>query len=369
MISIMLVDDSATIRGLLSRFFESCDGLSVIAKAYNGRMAIDEARKHLPDIIILDIEMPEMDGIEALPHILEASPNSIVLMASTLTFRNAEISLKAMQLGASDYLSKPSSMNSQELEGFYSDLKEKIFALHKMSNKTAHNNARSIEKPKSLPEKNAESAFELYKPNGPVKNAGALAIASSTGGPQALTQFFRNIDDDIRSLPIFITQHMPPVFTKALADQIKQVSGMNCSEAEDGEEVVAGKIYVAPGDLHMEVVKHGNHKKIKLSDSEPVHFCRPAADPMLRSLSDSYLGSLVSLVLTGMGRDGLDGCEHAIKNNGIVVAQDKESSVVWGMPGEVAKANLCRAVLPLDQIPDYISNLIKIGRNDAAIRL
>lgn len=198
------------------------------------------------------------------------------------------------------------------------------------------------------------SAQSIQLRDAPVAAPEAIAIASSTGGPQALLQLFRGMAV-CPSLPILITQHMPACLTAALADHIGQVAGMPCHEAEDGQPVQAGAIYVAPGGYHMEVAGSGRQAIIKLNDDPPEHFCRPAADPIFRSLAQVYGAGLLAVILTGMGIDGRLGAAAVTAAGGSVIAQDEASSVVWGMPGAVARDGLCAAVLPLDEIGPYIT--------------
>ncbi len=188
------------------------------------------------------------------------------------------------------------------------------------------------------------------------KKPDVLAIGSSTGGPQALTNCLKPITDNI-SLPILITQHMPPTFTAILAAHLEQASGWPCAEAQDGETIQGGRIYIAPGGIHMLVESIGPNKVIRLSDDPPENFCKPAVDPMLRSIVDAYGAAVLVLILTGMGSDGRAGCKTVVDAGGTVVAQDEETSVVWGMPGAVATNGLCNAVLPLPEIASKICKL------------
>ncbi|MFO0388318.1 MAG: chemotaxis response regulator protein-glutamate methylesterase [Alphaproteobacteria bacterium] len=342
-IQVMLVDDSAIILGLLGRTLIKDTNISIVATASNGAQAIPLAAQHKPQIIILDIEMPEMDGITALPKLLEASPNTRIIMASTLTQRNAYISLKALSLGASDYVAKPSASNAEELGNFYRDLIEKIQALAKPK-MGASSSAPSIIQAKPI---------VLVKAP-PVTTVKALAIASSTGGPQALKILFNGIRGQFKNIPIFITQHMPPVFTAILADNLAKEGDRHCVEGKEGMAVKAGETYVAPGDHHMLAEKTDAGVILRLNQEPPENFCRPAADPMLRSLSKIYGSTLFTIVLTGMGSDGAEGAKVVVNNGGHVVAQDEASCVVWGMPRAAAEAGVCRAILPLNDIAPYL---------------
>jgi len=353
-IQVLLVDDSAVIRGLMSRAIAADAAIEIVGSAANGSMAIDMAKSLKPDIIILDIEMPIMDGITALPQLLKISPSSKIIMASTLTLRNAGISLQAMELGAADYIAKPSAKHGNEVENFYSELITKIKAL--AGSKAFSSNARPsvavVAKPIAPPPSVilANSNTPLY-----VSGVKALAVASSTGGPQALMTLFEALKGRLLNIPIFITQHMPPTFTTILAEHLTKSSGRQCFEAKDGMEATAGNVYLAAGDYHMIPEKNASGKiTIKNTQDAQENFCRPAADPMLRALSKIYGKQLAVVVLTGMGQDGMLGAKEVVQNGGSVVAQDEASCVVYGMPKAVVENGLCRAVLPLAEIGKYL---------------
>lgn len=350
-IKVMLVDDSAIVRGLLTRALTEARDVEVVASIVNGALAIPQAKQHQPDIIVLDIEMPEMDGLTALPKLLAVSPQSKIIMASTLTLRNANISLQALELGASDYIAKPTASQADELTNFYRDLREKIYAL--AGAKRFPPPPAPVSKP--VAPAAAPALFVPAPPKPPLHMpVKALAIASSTGGPQALQKLFGQLKGRLLHVPIFITQHMPPTFTTMLAEHIGKVAGRSCVEAREGMEATPGMIFVAPGDFHMQPELSGGKVVIRLNKNPPVNFCRPAADPMIESLSRIYGKNLLVAVLTGMGQDGFDGAKLAVAAGGSVIAQDEASSVVWGMPRAVAVGDLCRAVLPLDEISGYL---------------
>jgi two-component system chemotaxis response regulator CheB len=351
-IRVMLVDDSAVIRGLMGRWIKDDPGISVVGTAGNGQAAINQLERCNPEVIVLDIEMPEMDGIAALPILLRAAPHLKIIMASTLTLRNAGISFKALSAGAVDYLPKPTSMRDGTASADYQrDLLEKI----KVWGRAARGAARIKPASAGAAKSNAPRPGALYG-SAPVvlrriSNTvpKVLAIGSSTGGPQALFTFFAQIKDRIK-LPIFLTQHMPPNFTTILAEHLKKIAGIACAEGVDGEPVAGGRVYVAPGDWHMTVRDDGGKKVIHLDQKAPENFCRPAVDPMFRSLAESFGAGVLAVVLTGMGHDGLNGGKAIVAAGGSVIAQDEASSVVWGMPGAVATNGLCASVLPIDQL-------------------
>ena len=361
---VMVVDDSAVIRGLLKRALEADPAVSVVALVSNGQHALSTLARQDIEVIVLDIEMPVMDGMTALPLLLDARPGVQVVMASTLTRKNAEISLRAMTMGAADYVTKPSSTSEiHSADSFKHELVEKIKALAAAGrNGRRKIIARPVQKPTSdsaLPRKTgvAYAPANIKLRPAARQMPDVIAIGSSTGGPQALFEVLGHLGTDIKQ-PILITQHMPATFTALLAEHITKTSKIPASEAKDGETILPGHIYVAPGGHHMVVErgKTGNH--IRLNTDPPENFCRPAVDPMLRSMAKIYGSRLLVVILTGMGADGQKGGAVATEAGGTVIAQDEATSVVWGMPGAVATAGLCSAVLPLPEIAPYIRKFV-----------
>lgn len=347
----MIVDDSAVVRGLISRLLEGEAGIVVAGIAFNGVMALTKAANVTPDIILLDIEMPEMDGITALPQLRKIVPGARIIMVSTLTLRNAEISLRALSLGAADCIAKPTSRQDQQgLAQFNAELLRKIYALAPMPRPAA----APVARPTDVRPAPAPAPVILPKTTYPQAPVRALAIGSSTGGPQALSTIFRALVGRLPRLPIFITQHMPVTFTTILAQQIAQLSGRECVEGKDGDIVTAERMYLAPGDYHMVPQKQGTDVIIRINKDPQVNFCRPAVDPMVSALVEIYGRGLLCVILTGMGSDGLGGARLVVAAGGTVVAQNEATSVVYGMPRAVVDNHLCSAVLPLNEIPDYI---------------
>lgn len=362
-VNILIVDDSAIIRGLISKALSADSRIVIAGSASTGAMGIKMAKTHQPDIIILDVEMPEMDGLTALPEILKVAPDAKVIVASTLSTTNAEISIDALTLGAVDCIAKPSSKEKGDVDKFYNELLFKVKTLSGFAESPA---VTKTDKTPAAPiaQTSPSKPPVLAKSNPQIVQA--LAIASSTGGPQALVKVFEDIVGKLNNIPIFITQHMPPNFTTILAQHITKSGKRTCHEATSGMKVEAGHVYLAPGDYHMLIEKEADGKGhvIKLTKDAPENFCRPAADPMLRSLSDIYGSGLAVLVLTGMGQDGYLGCKQVIEKGGSVIAQDKDTSVVYGMPKAVADAGLCKAILPLAQIGQHLIRQIDGGRNE-----
>lgn len=354
----MLVDDSAVIRGALTRLMEKEPAIKIVASLSNGEMAISSAALKKPHIIILDVEMPVMDGITALPKILEVSPHSKVIMFSARTEKGASVTLKAFSLGAVECLVKPSSTQGVgEGSEFQKYLLETIKTLIPENQRIAPEAGASAV-PQALPLKPAAPAVvQLRKdPSAYKGRPSILAIGSSTGGPQALfnvTKHLRNFN-----IPVVITQHMPATFTKILAEHITIQSGVQAFEGQDGMMVENGKIYVAPGGFHMKIVRENGILRIRLDNGPAENFCKPSVDPMFRSLIELFGARVLGVILTGMGNDGLNGAKQLVDLGGRLIAQDEASSVVWGMPGAVAKAGLCSEVLPLDDIGPWIRKAV-----------
>ncbi|MEE9140808.1 MAG: chemotaxis response regulator protein-glutamate methylesterase [Alphaproteobacteria bacterium] len=363
--NVLLVDDSAVVRGMLCRILECDPGIKVVATVANGEMAIKALARHPVDVVVLDIEMPVMDGLTALPKLIEVDPNVKVIMASTLTMRNADISLKALQLGAADYVAKPTAAGViASGYDFRHEFLSKVKALGAARRRgkgfagptTEAGAGRATRGAQPAKARKAHKSAEISLRRALVPVPEVVAIGSSTGGPQALFTLFPGLVEKITQ-PILLTQHMPVTFTTILAEHIGKVCGRPCAEAVNGESILEGRIYVAPGNYHM-MVEEADGKRIRLSQHPPENFCRPSVDPMLRSLARVYGRRVLSVILTGMGQDGLKGGEAVTEAGGAVIAQDEETSVVWGMPGAVAMAGLCSAVLPLDSIVPYVSKIV-----------
>lgn len=375
---VMIVDDSVVIRGLISRWIGAEHDMEVAASLRTGRDAVNQIERINPDVAVLDIEMPELDGISALPQLLAKKRDLVIIMASTLTRRNAEISFKALSLGAADYIPKPeSTREASAAETFHHDLIQKI----------RHLGARLRRKP-AVAAPPLAPASPAPAPRGPVARPAApapasagpaaaslamrpfsnqaprvLLIGSSTGGPQALMALVTELGPVIDRFPVLITQHMPPTFTTILAEHLARSSRRPAAEAVDGELVKPGRIYLAPGGKHMRVARSGADTVIALDDGPAVNFCKPAVDPLFTSAIDVWHGSILSVILTGMGSDGMRGGKDIVAAGGSVIAQDEASSVVWGMPGAAANAGICAAILPLNQIGAKVNRVFAGDRS------
>src|SRR5262249_53162644 len=315
-IRVMVVDDSVVVRGLVARWIEEEPGLAVAASLRNGRDAVDQLERVDPDVVILDIEMPELDGISALPLLLAKKRDLVVIMASTLTRHNAEISLKALSLGAADYIPKPETNRGVTTSAtFRRELIEKIRELG--SRRKRRRPARRATPPRpagrvapaapaAQPTQRAAEPPLKLRPFAPTPPR-VLVIGSSTGGPQALTAIVAGLRGLIPRVPVLITQHMPPTFTTILAEHIARAAGSPAHQGVDGEPIVPGTIYVAPGGKHMQAVKRDKGVFIALDDGPLVNYCKPAVDPLFRSAAAAWGGAALALVLTGMGSDGARG--------------------------------------------------------------
>jgi two-component system chemotaxis response regulator CheB len=368
----MVVDDSVVIRGMIARWLQAEPDMVVAASLRTGLDAVNQIERVDPDVAVLDIEMPELDGISALPLLLAKKRNLIIIMASTLTRRNAEISFKALALGASDYIPKPESTREPTAaETFRHDLVQKIRHLGAKVRRTVQASAspplapaldRSRD-PLARPPLAAVVHPQLLRRAFSTQAPRALLIGSSTGGPQALMALVTELGAVIDRFPVLITQHMPPTFTTILAEHLARSSHRPAREAVDGEIVKAGQIYLAPGGRHMRVVRHGAEAAIALDDGPPVNFCKPAVDPLFTSAIDVWQSGIMAVVLTGMGSDGMRGGKEIVAAGGSVIAQDEATSVVWGMPGAAAHAGICAAVLPLNQIAPKLVRLFSGDRS------
>jgi two-component system, chemotaxis family, protein-glutamate methylesterase/glutaminase len=376
-IHVMVVDDAVVVRSLLARWVDAEPDMRIVASLRTGREAVARIEHGDVDVVVLDIDMPELDGISALPLLLQKKRDLVVIMVSTLTRRSAEISLRALALGAADYIPKPETTREATTStSFRRELIEKIRTLGRCRfSPRAY--ARAPE-PGAVPSPYGKLSPAVRVRKGPAFEAGtgpvhlrpfalsaprALLIGSSTGGPQALTALIEKLPAAIDRAPVLITQHMPPTFTTVLAEHLSRVGGRGAHEAEQGEPVLAGGIYVAPGGRHMRVVRGTDGIKIALGDDPPINFCKPAVDALFTSAASVWGAAGLALVLTGMGADGTRGAADIVAAGGSVIAQDEATSVVWGMPRSVAQAGLCSAVLPLDQIAPKIIRLFSGARS------
>lgn len=366
----LIVDDSVVVRSLYSRWLKEHDDVDVVGVCRNGKVAVESLDRFDPHVVLLDIEMPEMDGLTALPEILRKKPGIAVIMASTLTRRNAEMTLKALGAGARDYIPKPDGTSGlNDSPEFRRELVEKVltFGAKALSRSvdTGAISARSSGEKAPLPPKMREPLAQTRAKGGILTmrrftgiKPRILAIGASTGGPQALMEFFADAAPALSGIPVVLTQHMPRNFTGIFAEHIERASGLEAREGQAGEPLRPGVVYVAPGGHHMVIAKVGDTPFIEINSDPPVNFCRPAVDPLFDSVARVYGSASLALVFTGMGNDGAAGAVSIADAGGNVIAQDEETSVVWGMPGATANAGATFAVLPLSAIAAKVSGIV-----------
>lgn len=355
-IRVLVVDDSVVIRKLVTDILSGDSEIEVAGIAANGRIALDKITQLNPDIVTMDVEMPEMNGLEALAALRKTHPKLPVIMFSTLTERGGVTTLEALSLGATDYVTKPSNVGSATAgqERVREELIPKIKAL---CGRRQVFTANAVALSPTL--RNRITSPAMQTPSG--KMVEIVAIGVSTGGPNALAALLPDIPASL-PVPVVIVQHMPPVFTRLLAERLNASSPLTVREGTAGYELKPAEAWIAPGNYHMVLEKTALGSRIALQQEAQENSCRPAVDVLFRSVERIYGGATLAVILTGMGQDGLRGCEMIREAGGQILVQDEASSVVWGMPGYVANAGLADKVLPLDQIAGEIVRRVMTGR-------
>jgi two-component system chemotaxis response regulator CheB len=339
-IGVLICDDSATIRGILSATLGADADLKIVGTAVNGEACLATIPSARPDLVLLDVEMPVMDGITTLREIRRRFGKLPVVMFSSLTERGAKATVDALLAGANDYVAKPAGLGAAEVaDRIRTDVIGRIKSL--VPRGAAGARGRQAARP-------AGGTGFVSRPSRQNRIQGVV-IAVSTGGPTALAEVLPAFVPDAR-VPTLVVQHMPAFFTAHLAERLAKTSGLNVREAVDGEPAKPGEVLLAPGGRHLELVGDANQPRVRLTDAPPENSCRPAADVLFRTAAGLWGGGTLGVVLTGMGKDGLAGSREIVAAGGSVIAQDEFSSVVWGMPGEVVRAGLADAVLPLSQV-------------------
>ncbi|QJR36464.1 protein-glutamate methylesterase/protein-glutamine glutaminase [Gemmatimonas groenlandica] len=365
-IRVLVVDDSVVVRRLVTDVLSGDPDIEVVGIAANGRIALQKIAQLAPDLVTLDIEMPEMDGLTTISEIRKTWTRLPVIMFSTLTARGAEATLEALSRGATDYVTKPANVGSVTVaqQRIRDDLIPKIRSLcasvlPAVPPATPRAAAVQAGVPAAAPASGARSSayHTSAASRAPI---GIVAIGSSTGGPNALLELIPRIPADF-PVPIVITQHMPPMFTKFLADRLTAISQLPVREATEGAVMAPGTIWIAPGDFHLVLRTVGRQIVASITKDPPENSCRPAVDVMLRSVVSCYGPRVLSVILTGMGQDGLRGSEGVHDAGGSVIAQDEATSVVWGMPGFVARSGIASAVLPLPLIAQAIIDRVTMA--------
>jgi two-component system chemotaxis response regulator CheB len=345
-IGVLICDDSATIRGILSATLAADPEIKVCGAAVNGAACLEMISTARPDLVLLDVEMPVMDGITTLREIRRRFGKLPVVMFSSLTERGAKATVDALLAGANDYVAKPAGLDAGEVAArIRADVIGRIKAL-------VPGGAGGGEP--------ARPAAGVAIPPRPPRQERirAVVVAVSTGGPTALAEVLPAFAADAR-VPILVVQHMPPFFTAHLAERLAKTGGLAVREAGEGDLLRAGEVLLAPGGRHLEIAGDADQPRVRLTDAAPENSCRPAADVLFRSAARLWGPGTLGVVLTGMGRDGLAGARAVVEAGGAVIAQDELSSVVWGMPGEVVRAGLADAVLPLSQVGVEIALRLK----------
>jgi len=373
-VRVLIVDDSAVMRKIIASALQKEPSIEIVGFAANGLQAIEAIESCNPDVMTLDIEMPEMDGLTALREIRKVNKYLPIIMFSSLTHKGAQAAVMALTAGASDYVGKPSNTTSRIDDAFKileTELIPKIIGLAKRvksrkarDGEIANTRARTsfaspveplTNKPLASAKPISTLASKVNKATASLlaKPAEAVCIGVSTGGPEALMQVFAAFNAPL-SVPIFIVQHMPADFTALLAARLSSIGVMTVKEAEEGEIAEPGIAYMAPGGFHMALARPGAKTIIHLNTEPPENSCRPAVDVLFRTAAQVYGSSLLAVMLTGMGYDGLKGTQTIKEKGGQLIAQDEATSVIWGMPGAVVQAGLADAVLPIDKITDEI---------------
>lgn len=387
-IRVLCVDDSALIRRMLTDCLKTDSEIEIVGTAANGALGVKAVVQYKPEIVIMDVEMPEMDGIQAVREIRKTNPKIPIIMFSTLTSLGAGATIDALAAGATDYCSKPSNTGSLEksVAVVRAELIPKIKMLVTIYRKTmglaspttdsksaasAPPKNYKLESPAAGPVVAASPAPKPSLISGPSKifkrmaaapRVEALLIGVSTGGPNALASIFPQIPKEF-PVPILIVQHMPPLFTKMLAERLAAASKIPVVEAAPGAVLKPGVAWIAPGDYHMALERRDGNVYIQTNQNAPENSCRPAVDPLFRSGVEIYGANCLAVVLTGMGQDGLLGARRVREAGGQVVAQDEASSVVWGMPGAVAQDGIAEAVVSLQEMPAEILRRVSQGRS------
>ena len=377
-IRVLVCDDSFTIRSVIARILRSDPDIEVAGLAANGEKAAEALRGGGIDVVVLDVEMPVMDGLTALPVLLKIDPTVRIIMASALTTTGGVIAMQALQAGAADYVPKPAARQADE---FAREILAKVKGqaklrrlgsavrvprsspavgglLHPSAGPSTIQPAAPSTVQSAAPSTVQSAATGIALRSAPARPPLLLAVGSSTGGPQALFSFFRALVSPL-PVPVIVTQHMPPLFTRSLAEHISRLGTRSCQEAAENEILLPDRILIAPGDRHLTIHATDQGLRARLTDDPPENSCRPAVDPMLRSASLACGGRVLVVILTGMGQDGLRGSQVVLEAGGSILAQDEASSVVWGMPGAVARAGLCHAVLPIDELAAKVTQMLR----------
>ncbi len=371
MIRVMVVDDSALVRRIAADILQTDPEITVAATAANAEFALAKLGREKPDVITIDLEMPGMGGLEAIRRIMAQQPTPIIVM-SAFAQKGAELTLQALEAGAVDFVLKPSNSLSGGIPAIAQELVEKVKNAARIVVTRTPGPVTPLETPSVAdvapaaprPETEVPARPRLEEPSLSGDGYDLVAIGTSTGGPVALKTVLTGLPEDF-PLGIVVVQHMPPVFTKAFADRLDTVCAVSVKEAANGDAILPGRVLIAPGDWHMTVSRFGSEPRVLLNQQENVNGHRPSVDVLLRSVAREYGSRAVGVIMTGMGRDGADGMHELRARGGRVIAQDKETSVIYGMNKEVVQGGDAHEVVPVGQIA---SRLVACVRRAAARR-
>lgn len=371
-LKILVVDDTITYRQILSNLVSKIEKVELIGTAPNGKIALSKIELNQPDLVLLDISMPVMDGLETLKQIKKSGPEIDVIMVSGMDRGNANLTMKALSLGALDFIPKPETSSPEESLTILQRSLVPLISLVRTRKYARKIRGISAEEEKiitpTIIQKQAVFTRDVSKVHTveperrqKINKIDIVGIGVSTGGPNALQNFVSKIDKDF-PVPILTVQHMPPTFTASLAERLDKESEISVSEGKQGEVVQRGRMYIAPGGYHMVVRKDAiDNLILGINDSPPVNSCRPSVDVLFRSIAMAYGGNVLTVVLTGMGNDGASGVATIRRKGGYSIVQDQESSVVWGMPGAVVEAKAVDEIVPLDNMAERIMEIVEKG--------
>ena len=376
-ISVLVCDDSALMRNLIGRIIENADGLTLAGKAMNGKFALEKIPKLKPDVIVLDLEMPEMNGIEFLKERKNRNMDIPVVILSSIAQKGAEVTMEALSLGASDFIMKPSDTNTLDLEQIADSIVKTLLAYGKNFKGQVWSQPSMKAEPQNNridPQKTADAVVEKIKPRVQSSRVSDFAevnparietdrvelvvIGISTGGPNALREVFKNIDSELK-VPVLVVQHMPAGFTEEFARSLNRICPLEVKEAADGDLLKPGRILIAPGSAHLKVEKKSLATIARLEESGLVNGHRPSADVLFKSTAAAYGGNVLGVIMTGMGKDGARELGSLYNKGAITIGQDEESSIVYGMPRAAFEAGYVQYQLPLNEIAGMISKIVK----------
>ena len=361
-LKVLIVDDTIVYRKIVGDVLKEIPGVEIVGVANNGKIALSKIRTLKPDLLTLDIEMPEVNGIEVLEQLNQMESPPLAVMLSTLTQQGSEMTIKALELGAFDFVPKPDEGTMAEN---FEKVKQAILPIVdtlKRQKQTRDKIRNKISKPQisSKPIKTPTTSQSIHKRNRKTPSE-IIGIGISTGGPNALSAMIPTLPADLKA-PVLIVQHMPPLFTKSLANSLNNKSELEVKEAQDGDKIEAGKIYIAPGGKQMKIVAgaDGISRKLKITDDPPINSCKPSVDYLFASIAQHYVGRATGVIMTGMGSDGSEGLKQMKNTGSLIIAQDEATCTVYGMPKKPIESGITDVIAPLNKIADEITKTVNI---------